>query len=76
MSKYASYTVTFVGDYFSLTHFVELDLDEPSLANLSEEELEDEAVITAKKNLMYHYGWDLSKTSWEHSVETDYSPVR
>ena len=34
MSKYASFSVTFVGDHFSLTHFVEIDLGEASLADL------------------------------------------
>ena len=76
MSNYASFSVTFVGDYFSLTHFVELDLDEPSFANLDDEQLESEAVEMAKKNLAYHYGWDLGKVSWEITVEMDYSPIR
>lgn len=77
MSNYASFSVTFVGDYFSLTHFVELDLDEPSFTNLDDEQLEHEAVEMAKKNLAYHYGWDLDKIYLnEITVEVDYSPIR
>lgn len=73
--KYANYTVTFVGDYFSLTHFVELDLTDPTFAELDEDGLEESAIDMAHKNLMYHYGWDLAKTAWETSVEVDYSPA-
>lgn len=75
MTKYANYTVTFVGDHFSLTHFVELDLTEPSFADLDEDELESAAIDMAQKNLQHHYGWDLLKVSWETTTEVDYSPA-
>lgn len=78
MSKYASFSVTFVGDYFSLTHFVEIDLGEASFADLDNDALEEVAIDMAKKNIKYHYGWDLDAKGvvWEVTAEMDYSPLR
>ena len=78
MSKYANYKVTYVGDYYSLTHFVEIDLSEPEWENMSEEELEEASIEIGKKNIKYHYGWDLDTEGavWDVTVEVDYSPER
>ena len=78
MSKYANYSVTYVGDYFSMTHFVEIDLSDPNFATLSDEELEEASIEIGKKNIKYHYGWDLDAKGvvWEVTTEVDYSPAR
>jgi hypothetical protein len=73
--KHASCNVTFVGDFFSLTHFVEIDLEEPSFANLDNDQLEEVAIDMATKNLRYHYGWEMKDISWETTVEFDYLPT-
>jgi hypothetical protein len=53
------FTVQFVGDYFSLQTSVELDLTEPDIAGKDIGELIEVAEDTAKRLLMYHYGWDM-----------------
>lgn len=62
------YNVTFVGDFFSTTVSVELDTEEPNIAELSEDELDDVARHLATNILEYHYGWKVADVSDEIAV--------
>ena len=62
------YTVTFVGDFFTITTSVELDPDEPYIAGKSPDELLDVATELASRWLNFHYGWDVKSVSTE--IET------
>ena len=55
------YTVTFVGDYFTMNVPAELDLSEPDIAGAGADELEQVAADLARNMLMYHYGIDIAK---------------
>jgi len=54
----ASFTVQFVGDYFTLQTHVEADDDE-------------QAIDVAVKQILDHYGWDLSGFNAEAEPEYD-----
>lgn len=62
------YNVTFVGDFFYTTVSVELDTEEPDIADSSEDELEDVAIDLAKNMMEYHYGWKVADVSDEIAV--------
>jgi hypothetical protein len=62
------YTVTFIGDFFTLRTSVELDLEEPDIAGKSPDELLDVATELASRWLNFHYGWDVKSVADE--IET------
>ncbi len=57
------YTVTFVGDFFTMTTSVELDPEEPDIAGKSPDELLDVATELASRWLNFHYGWDVKSVA-------------
>jgi hypothetical protein len=59
------YTVTFVGDFFTLRTSVELDPSEPDIAGMSPAELLDVATELASRSLRFHYGWDIQSVANE-----------
>jgi len=62
------YTVTFIGDYFTLITSVELDPEEPDIAGMSPDELLEVATELASRCLTFQYGWDVRSVSTE--IET------
>lgn len=58
--NYKPFTVEFVGDYFSMRTSVELDLNEPDLADQDDEDLMETAEELARNLLLDHYGWDMN----------------
>jgi hypothetical protein len=62
------YTVTFIGDFFTMTTSVELDPEEPDIAGKSPDELLDVATELASRWLNFHYGWDVKSVATE--IET------
>lgn len=59
------YTVTFIGDFFSLVTSVELDPNEPDIAGKSPDELLEVATELASRSLKFHYGWDVESVATE-----------
>lgn len=59
------YTVTFVGDFFTIITSVELDPHEEDIVGRSPEELLEVATELASNTLKFHYGWDVEAVSTE-----------
>jgi hypothetical protein len=59
------YTVTFVGDFFTIITSVELDPHEDDIVGRSPEELLDVATELASRWLNFHYGWDVKSVATE-----------
>lgn len=59
------YTITFVGDFFSLVTGVELDPNEPDIAGKTPDELLEVATELASRLLNFHYGWDVMSVATE-----------
>jgi len=57
------YTITFVGEFFTLTTSVELDPDEPDIADKSPDELLDVATELASRWHNFHYGCDIKSVA-------------
>jgi hypothetical protein len=59
------YTVTLVGDFFTIITSVELDPHEDDIVGRSPEELLDVATELASRWLNFHYGWDVKSVATE-----------